>query len=82
VHGKTGTSRARRAGIDRRVVDWRLGQLLGAGFAPESASTLAHDPRFDLHALIELVERGCPHDLAVRILTPLDGGDEDGNGGD
>jgi hypothetical protein len=26
----------------------------------------------DLHALIELVERGCPAPLAVRILTPMD----------
>ena len=28
----------------------------------------------DLHALIELVERGCPHHLAVRILAPVDSG--------
>jgi hypothetical protein len=28
--------------------------------------------RYDLHALIELVERGCPCHLAVRILAPLD----------
>ena len=27
---------------------------------------------YDLHALIELVERGCPPELAVRILAPLD----------
>jgi hypothetical protein len=27
---------------------------------------------YDLHALIELVERGCPPALAVRILGPLD----------
>jgi hypothetical protein len=26
----------------------------------------------DLHALIELVERGCPPELAARILAPLD----------
>ena len=30
------------------------------------------DARYDLHALIELVERGCPPELAVRILAPLD----------
>ena len=33
------------------------------------------DTRYDLHALIELVERGCPPELAVRILAPLDEGD-------
>jgi hypothetical protein len=26
----------------------------------------------DLHALIELVERGCPPVLAARILAPLE----------
>lgn len=26
----------------------------------------------DLHAMIELLERGCPPDLAARILAPLD----------
>jgi hypothetical protein len=28
-----------------------------------------------LHALIELVERGCPPELALRILAPLDDGE-------
>ena len=37
------------------------------------AHSLAHDPRYDLHALIELVEVGCPPELAVRILAPLEG---------
>jgi hypothetical protein len=27
----------------------------------------------DVHALIELVERGCRPELAARILAPLDG---------
>ena len=33
---------------------------------------LAEDPHYDLHALIELVERGCQPDLAVRILAPVE----------
>ena len=41
--------------------------------APRSQTRLARDPRYDLHALIELVERGCPPELAVRILAPLEG---------
>ncbi len=57
------------------VIGWRRDQLVRAGFPPPLASRLAHDPSFDLHALIELVERGCPPELAVRILAPLDGGD-------
>jgi hypothetical protein len=28
--------------------------------------------RYDLHQLIELVEQGCPPELAVRILAPLE----------
>jgi hypothetical protein len=54
------------------VVHWRLLQLADAGFEPEAAAELAEDPRYDLHALIELVERGCPPPLAVRILAPVD----------
>ena len=51
---------------------WRREQLIEVGFTPAAASRLAEDPRYDLHALIELVERGCPPVLAVRILAPLD----------
>ena len=54
------------------MIAWRTEQLVGAGFAPELAAGVAPDMRFDLHAVIELVERGCPPELAVRILAPLD----------
>jgi len=47
-------------------------QLMGTGFTPALAAEIADDPRYDLHALIELVERGCRPDLAARILAPLD----------
>ena len=53
------------------VVDWRRRMLVRAGFAPPLAQTLARDARYDLHALIELTERGCPPELAGRILAPL-----------
>jgi hypothetical protein len=55
------------------LVTWRRQQLLDAGFALALASSLAHDGRYDLHALIELVELGCRPELAVRILAPLEG---------
>jgi hypothetical protein len=51
---------------------WRRDQLAASGFAPGAAARLASDTRFDLHALIELVDRGCPPDLAVRIVAPLE----------
>lgn len=60
------------AGEAAEVVDWRRRQLTNAGFGLPLASALAHDARWDLHALIELVERGCPPQLAARILAPLD----------
>ena len=51
---------------------WRRDQLSSSGFSPALAAAIASDPRYDLHALIELVERGCRPDLAARILAPLD----------
>jgi hypothetical protein len=56
------------------AIVWRRDRLLESGFPPALARGLARDSGFDLHALIELTERGCPPDLAVRILAPLDGG--------
>jgi hypothetical protein len=45
--------------------------LREAGFPPVLARTLART-RVDLHALLELVDAGCPPELAARILSPLD----------
>ena len=38
---------------------------------PAPAPSLQPDLRYDLPALLELARRGCPPDLAVRILAPL-----------
>jgi hypothetical protein len=54
------------------IQGWRRRQLVAAGFRPALARRVACDPSFDLHALLELVGRGCPPDLAVRILAPLE----------
>jgi hypothetical protein len=54
------------------VAAWRRDQLLASGFDDLLAQRLATDCGIDLHALIELVERGCPPSLAARILAPLD----------
>jgi hypothetical protein len=56
-----------------QVVRWRREQLVGSGFPLPLAARLARDARYDLHALIELIERGCRPELAVRILAPGDG---------
>ena len=54
------------------VVVWRATRLREAGFSAHLADTLAQDRNYDLHALLHLVDRGCPAALAVRILAPLD----------
>ena len=54
------------------VVRWRREQLTDCGFPLPLAARVAKDTRYDLHALIELAERGCRADLAVRILAPLE----------
>ena len=59
-------------GVRHEVVRWRREQLTESGFPPSLAARLAEDARYDLHALIGLVERGCRPELALRILAPLD----------
>ncbi|HEX2502499.1 MAG TPA: hypothetical protein VHK00_01040 [Miltoncostaeaceae bacterium] len=54
------------------MVAWRRDRLVAAGFDPRLARALARDRAVDLHALIELTERGCPPETAARILAPLD----------
>jgi len=53
-------------------VAWRIERLRSHGFRPELAEAITHDGRYDLHALLELVDRGCPAELAARIVAPLD----------
>ena len=55
------------------IVLWRTSRLEEAGFTAEIAEALARDSAYDLHALLELVDRGCLPELAARILAPLDG---------
>jgi hypothetical protein len=54
------------------LVSWRRERLVAAGFEREHAQRLAGDSRWDLHALLELVDRGCPPHLAERIVAPLE----------
>ena len=59
------------------VTTWRLCRLLESGFPRGLAQRLASTRTVDIHALLQLVDRGCPPELAARILSPaadLDGG--------
>ena len=54
---------------DDAVVRWRLMVLLRAGYAWDEAVELATETRVDLHFAAELVAKGCPSDIARRILV-------------
>jgi hypothetical protein len=54
------------------VVAWRTTRLRDAGFDRQLADTVARNRAYDLHAILELMDRGCPAELAVRILAPAD----------
>ena len=52
-----------------RVERWRTSELTRVGFPGDDAVALAARIDIDLHEAIELVQRGCPPDLAIRILS-------------
>jgi hypothetical protein len=51
-----------------RVVDWRMGELVRAGYSERDARKLAERIDVDLHRAIDLLRSGCPAETAVRIL--------------
>jgi len=55
-----------------RVIRWRAQRLVAAGVQPALASRVARVCDFDLHAVLDLLDRGCPVDLALRIIDPTD----------
>jgi hypothetical protein len=70
-HPDTG-GQAPAGGGANDVVAWRRARLRKAGFSAALTEELSHECAVDLHALIGLVERGCPPPLAARIMAPLD----------
>ena len=50
------------------VIRWRLSQLTSSGYPLEQAVALATRLDVDLHQAADLVARGCPPELALRIL--------------
>lgn len=63
--------RSRPADADE-LLGWRQMQLLRVGYDSGEASRLAADRAVDLHELIGLIDRGCPPEVAKRILWPLE----------
>lgn len=50
-----------------RVLLWRITRLVEAGYCDECAIELACSD-IDLHRAVSLLERGCPTEVALRIL--------------
>ena len=53
---------------DEEVIQWRCEQLRNAGYDRRDANLLATRADVDLHRAVELIQRGCSHDLALSIL--------------
>jgi hypothetical protein len=64
----------RKDGPPVDVATWRRCRLLAAGFPDHLATALASTSNVDLHSLLQLVDLGCPPELAARILSPLPSG--------
>jgi hypothetical protein len=56
------------AGAEELLLDWRLEELLAAGYEAGDARLLAADIEVDLHLATDLPRRGCPHKTALHIL--------------
>ena len=50
------------------VLEWRFSQLAKSGYGIDDAVVLATHTDVDLHLASDLVARGCPPALALRIL--------------
>jgi hypothetical protein len=57
-----------RANEQELVERWRAQELERAGFDPQAAAELARRPDVDLHGAVELLEKGCPPEIAFAIL--------------
>jgi hypothetical protein len=53
---------------NERIERWRAEELERAGYEASDAAALAACVDVDLHLAIELLERGCPAETALRIL--------------
>jgi hypothetical protein len=51
-----------------RIERWRAEELERAGYEPLQAAELAARNDVDLHLAVDLLERGCPLETALRIL--------------
>jgi hypothetical protein len=64
---------AQRSALDVPWIDsvrqWRLEELLRAGYDLDDATEVAFDLEIDLHRATDLVRGGCPSATAVKIVA-------------
>ena len=53
---------------EEQIVNWRMTELVRAGYPDGAAFEVAMRLHIDLHAALDLIRRGCPPETAVRIL--------------
>ena len=58
----------RRTPEERCVELWRFAQLLRAGYGRRQAFLIAGRRDVDLHLAVDLLQRGCTVETALRIL--------------
>jgi hypothetical protein len=51
-----------------KIERWRIEELVRAGYGTRAAGRLAARHDIDLHRAIELLDQGCPPELATKIL--------------
>ena len=51
-----------------RVARWRTDELERAGYTVAAATELAFRTDIDLHVAVKIFARGCPEELALKIL--------------
>jgi hypothetical protein len=63
-------TQAKAAGtlVSDAILDWRLEQLIAAGYDAEEALQVAVRHEIDLHRAVALLRSGCPAETALRIL--------------
>jgi hypothetical protein len=54
--------------VEGEVLAWRAEELVRAGYDGDNALMLALERAVDLHSAVDLLRRGCPAELAVKIL--------------
>jgi hypothetical protein len=57
-----------RVDEEHAILAWRMWVLDRAGYGVDATATLAGRRDVDLHLAVDLLERGCPPETALRIL--------------